>query len=240
MVRRIMSVLRVGINFGNALLTGRDERGAPRGIALDLARELARRLNVPIEIVSYESAGRMANGAKAGAWDVAFLATDPGRAAEIEFTEPYLEVDTTYLVWIDSPLHTIDDVDRENVRISVTDKSAYDLYLSRNLKHAQLVRTPVPEASIDLFFTEKLDALAGLRPLLIQIADLHPNTKILDGRFTVVQQAVGTPKGRDDYAQHLREFVQDIKLSGFVAKTIERNGVRGVSVAGRISQSSRH
>src|SRR5438093_12744816 len=123
-------VLRVGINFGNTILSGRDAAGVPRGIAMDLARALAQRLGLPMEIVSYESAGRMADGAKAGAWDVAFLAVDPKRAEEIAFTAPYLEIDTTYLVWADSPLRTIADVDREGVRISVTDKSAYDLFLN--------------------------------------------------------------------------------------------------------------
>jgi polar amino acid transport system substrate-binding protein len=224
-----MDVLRVGINFGNALLARRDESGSTRGIAPDLARELTRRLGMAIEIVSYESAGRMADGAKADAWDVAFLAIDPKRAEEIAFTAPYLEVDTTYLVWADSALRTMEDVDRESVRISVTDKSAYDLFLSRTLKHARLVRTPIPEASVDLFFSEKLDALGGLRPLLIQIADKHANTKVLDGRFMSVQQAIGTPKGRD--TKYLDDFVADIKASGFVAKIIDRNAVRGVFIA---------
>src|SRR5439155_26166221 len=124
-------------NFGNTLLTGRDETGTPRGIAVDLAHELARRAGAPMEIVSYESAGQMADGAKAGAWDVAFLAVDPARAEEIEFTEPYLEVDTTYLVKNESPIGGIEDIDRAGVRISVSNKSAYDLFLTRSLQHAQ-------------------------------------------------------------------------------------------------------
>jgi polar amino acid transport system substrate-binding protein len=224
-----MSILRVGINFGNALLAGRDESGSPRGIAPDLARELTRRMGVTMEMVSYESAGRMADGAKAGAWDVAFLAVDPKRAEEIAFTAPYLEVDTTYLVWADSPLRSLADVDRPEVRISVTDKSAYDLFLSRTLKQARIERAAIPEASVDLFFAEHLEALAGLRPLLIQIAERHANTRVLDGGFMAVRQAIGTPKGRD--AKYLDDFVADIKASGFVAKTIERNAVRGVAVA---------
>jgi polar amino acid transport system substrate-binding protein len=226
-----MGRLRVGINFGNALLTTKDARGTPGGIAVDLARELAQRVGVPMELVSYDTAGRMADGAKAGEWDVAFLAADPARAEEIAFTAPYLEIDTTYLVPAGSPLRTLADVDREGLRVAVSEKSAYDLFLTRSLKHAQLVRAPGVNASVALFFEDKLDALAGLKPLLVEVAEKQPGARVLDGRFTAVQQAVGTPKGRDAAARHIREFVEDIKASGLVAKTIERNGIRGVSVA---------
>jgi polar amino acid transport system substrate-binding protein len=223
--------LRVGINFGNALLTRKDANGNPGGIAVDLARELAKRVNVPMEIISYNAAAGLADGAKAGAWDVAFLGSDPDRAAEIDFTAPYLEIDTTYLVPADSPLRIVADVDREGIRVSVSDKSAYDLFLTRELKRAKLVRAPGPNPSIDLFFADKLEALAGLRPLLVDVAASHPGTRILDGRFTVVQQAVGAVKGRDTSTKYLRDFIEDVKASGFVAKTIEKNGIRGVSVA---------
>ncbi len=226
-----MGKVRVGINFGNALLTTRDARGAPAGIAVDLAKELARRVGLPMEIVSYENAGGMADGARAGAWDVAFLAADPARAEEIVFTAPYLEIDTTYLVPAGSPLRAVADVDRDGVRVAVSDKSAYDLFLTRTLKRAQLVRAPGVNASVDLFFADKLDVLAGLKPLLMEVAEKQPGARVLDGRFTVVGQAVGTPKGRDAVARYLREFVEEIKASGLVAKTIERNGIRGVSVA---------
>jgi polar amino acid transport system substrate-binding protein len=224
--------LRVGINFGNALLTSRDPAsGAPGGIAVDLARELGRRLGLPVELVAYDSAGKMADGAKAGAWDVAFLAADPGRADEIMFTAPYLEIDATYLVPAGSPLRTLADVDREGVRIAVSDKSAYDLFLTRTLTRATLVRAPSVGASVELFFSGKLDALAGLKPLLVDAAETQPGSRVLDGRFTAVGQAVGTPRTRVAGAAYLRVFVEDVKASGFVAKTIERNGVRGVTVA---------
>jgi polar amino acid transport system substrate-binding protein len=223
--------VRVGINFGNALLASRDESGSPRGIAVTLAQEMAQQLRLPIEIVSYSSAGRMADGAVAGTWDVAFLAADPDRAAEIDFSAPYLEIDTTYLVWAQSRIMTLADVDAPGVRISVTRKSAYDLFLARNLKHAALVRASVPEASMDLFFAEKLDALAGLKPLLMELAEKHPGTRVLSGSFATVYQAVGVPKGRSEAARWIRGFVERIKASGFVAGTIEQNRVRGVSVA---------
>lgn len=224
--------LRVGINFGNTVLARRDDNSVPFGIAVDLAHELARRLNAGIEVVSYDSAGRMADGAKAGAWDVAFLGADPDRAGEIAFTAPYLEMDATYLVPPESMLHHVDDVDDETVRIAVSQKSAYDLFLTRELKRARLVRIPGPEASIQLFFSEKLEALAGIRPMLVEVAESHPGTSVLDGRYTVVRQAVGTPRDRAaELAGYLREFVEDIKASGLAQKVIDKNGIRGVSVA---------
>jgi polar amino acid transport system substrate-binding protein len=182
-------------------------------------------------MVSYGAAARLADAARTGAWDVAFLARDPDRATDIIFTTPYLEVDTTYLVSAASRLRTLADVDREGVRIAISERSAYDLFLSRNLKHAQLVRAPGPNESVALFFSGKLDALAGLRPLLIDVSDKHSGTRVLDGRFTVVQQAVATPKGRESAAEYLAAFVEDIKSSGLVAKLIKKNGIRGVSVA---------
>lgn len=223
--------LRVGINFGNALLASKKPGGVEGGIAVDLARELARRLNVPMEIVSYDSAGQMADGAKAGKWDVAFLGADPDRANEIAFTAPYLEIDTTYLVPAGSSLRNLADVDREGVRIAVSEKSAYDLFLTRSLKHARLVRVPGVAPSVDLYFAQKLDALAGLRPILVDAAAKQPGSRVLEGSFTVVEQAIGTPKVRAAAANYLREFVEDVKRSGLVAKAIENNGIRGVSVA---------
>jgi len=222
--------MRVGINFGNTVLAKRDADGTPRGIALDLAKELERRLGVPIEVIIYDAAGRMADGAKAGAWDVAFLAADPDRANEITFTAPYLEIDTTYLVPAQSPLRTPEDVDHDGIRIAVSDKSAYDLFLTRNLKRAQLVRAPGPTASIELFFREKLDALAGIRPMLVDVAEAQSGTRVLDGRFMSVLQAIGTPRGRDAAAQYLDEFVENVIGSGLIARIIQKNGILGASV----------
>jgi polar amino acid transport system substrate-binding protein len=225
--------MRVGINFGNALLATKDAKGEPAGIAVDLARELALRIGVPIEIVAYDAAGRMADGAKAGAWDIAFLGADPARAGEINFTAPYLEIDATYLVPAGSPLKTIADVDRQGVRIAVSEKSAYDLYLARALKRATLVRAPGPDASVELFFKDKLEALAGLKTMLVEAAARQPGSRVIEGRFTAVQQAIGIRKGRPAAAQYVHAFVEDMKASGFVAKSIEKNKIRGVSVASR-------
>ena len=224
--------LRVGINFGNNLLTARDPvTRAPSGIALDLAAELGRRLGVPVEIVSYESAGALADSASTGAWEVGFLGAEPQRANQISFTAAYLEIEASYLVPPGSPLRAVADVDREGVRIVTTAKSAYDLYLQRSLKHARLFHAANADDVFKLFVAEKMDALAGLKPRLVTDHDNLPGSRILEGRFTAVQQAVGTPKGHDAGASYLREFVEDVKATGLVARTIEKNGVRGVSVA---------
>ena len=224
--------LRVGINLGNFLLTAKDPAtGEPRGIAVDLGRELGRRLGVPVEIVGYPTPGELADAAKSGVWDVGFLGSEPQRAKEISFTAAYVEIEATYLVRPGSALRAIADVDRDGIRIAVPEKSAYELYLSRTLKHAQLVRTKGGDAAFKLFVEEKLDALAGLKPRLVKDHEKLPGSRILDGRFTAVQQAVGIPKGRDAGANYLRAFVEDIKASGLVARTIEKNGVRGLSVA---------
>jgi polar amino acid transport system substrate-binding protein len=224
--------LRLGINFSNFLLTAKDPAtGEGRGIAIDLGRELGRRLGVPVEIVGYPSPGELADAAKSGVWDVGFLGAEPKRANEIDFTAAYVEIEATYLVPAGSPLKTIADVDRDGVRIAVPEKSAYELYLSRTLKHAKLVLEKGADNAFKRFVSDKLDALAGLKPRLVTDHDNLPGSRIIDGRFTAVQQAAGTPKGRPAGAQYLREFIEDVKASGLVARTIEKNGVRGLTVA---------
>lgn len=224
--------LRVGINLSNFLLTATDpETGGYRGVAVDLGRELGRRLGVPVEIIAYPSPGALADAAKTGVWDVGFLGAEPQRANEIDFTAAYVEIEATYLVPPGSPIRRIEEVDREGVRIAITAKSAYDLYLARNLKHAKLVRAEGADGAFRRFVEDGLEALAGLRPRLVKDCGNLPGSRILDGRFTAVQQAIGTPKGRGIGARYLREFAEDIKASGLVAQTIERNGVRGLTVA---------
>src|SRR5207237_255602 len=211
--------LRAAINFGNPVLAQKDPAtGEPRGVSVDLARELGRRLGVPVRLVAYESAGNVSEAARTGAWDVAFLAIDPGRAGEIVFTAPYLVIDGTYLVPADSPLRTIEDVDREGVRVAVGRKSAYDLYLSRTLKHARIVRSETSRGAIDLFLQEKLEAAAGVKQVLLRAAKENPSMRVLDGRFMAIEQAMGMPRGRDAGARYLRDFVEEMKASGFIAK----------------------
>jgi polar amino acid transport system substrate-binding protein len=224
--------LRVGINYGNFLLVTKGAADAEtRGIVIDLSRELARRLGVPVAYVGFEQAGALADAAKTGVWDVAFLGAEPQRANEIDFTAAYLEIPVTFLVPAGSPLATIAEVDRAGVRIAVAAKSAYDLYLSRAIKHAQLVRAEGIEGSYRLFVKDGLEALAGLKPRLVSDAEKLPGSRVLDGQVTAVQQAIGTPKGRGVGAQYLREFAEDVKAAGLVAQAIQRHGVRGVSVA---------
>lgn len=223
--------LRVGVNLGNFLLVQRNADGSIRGIVPDLAQELARRLGVAAELRQYEKVGEVADGAKKGEWDVAFIGAEPQRAAEIDFTAPYVEIEATYLVPAGSPIESIDEVDRKGVRIAVAGRSAYDLWLSRNIKNAELVRAESIEASYQLFVKDKLEVLAGLKPRLLEDLARLPGARILEGRFTAVQQAIGTPKGRPAGAAYLRQFAEDIKASGLVAQLIERHGVRGLSVA---------
>jgi len=223
--------LRVGVNHGNFLIVSGTRDGVPVGVAPDLGRELARRLGVPVEFVEYRQAGDLAEGARKGAWDVGFLGAEPQRANEIAFTAAYLEIPVTYLVPAGSPIRTLADVDRPGVRVAVSEKSAYDLFLSRTLKHAQLARAKGIDASYELFVSQGLEALGGLKPRLIQDVEKLPGARILDGRVTAVQQAIGTPLARQAGAKYLREFVEEAKASGFVARAIEKHSVRGVSVA---------
>jgi len=223
--------LRVGLNYGNFLLVLKDGPGGePRGIAPDLGRELARRLGVPVEFIKYDQAGKLADAVKDGKCDVGFLGAEAQRANEIAFTAAYLEIPVTFLVPAGSKIGSIAEVDREGVRIAVADRSAYDLYLSRNLKKARLVRAQGIDGSYELFVREKLDVLAGLKPRLVSDAEKLPGARILDGQITGVQQAVGTPKARSAAAAYLSEFVADLHKSGLVKKIAADHGVRGVVV----------
>ena len=214
--------LRAGINYGNFILARKDpSTGESRGVAIDLA----------VELVAYETVAAMVDAAKTGTWDIAFLGIDPARAGEISFSPAYLEIEATYLVPAGSPLRVVADVDRDGVRVAAPARANYELFLSRNLKLAHLVRAPNGEAAFDLLATAKADALAGLKQALIGLADRLPGSRMLDGRFMAVQQAIGVPKGRDAGLPYLRDFVEDAKASGLVARAIEQTGARGVSVA---------
>jgi polar amino acid transport system substrate-binding protein len=228
----ITGILRAALNLSNFLLISEYKAGSvARGIVPDLARELARRLGVEVEFIGYDSPGKVADAAKTGAWDVAFLGAEPARASEIDFTAAYLEIEATYLVPPGSSISKPEDVDQKGIRISVSGRSAYDLYLARTLKNAELVRVEGIEASWQQFLAGGFDALAGLRPRLVADAEKMLGSRVLEGRFTAIQQAIGTPKGRPDAAGYLRAFAEEAKSSGMVAAAIERHGVRGVTVA---------
>jgi polar amino acid transport system substrate-binding protein len=224
--------LRVSINLGNSVLAQKGEGGAPKGITPELARELARRLGVPIELVPFDAAGKTFEAIKAGRIDLAFLAVEPVRAAEIDFTAPYVLIEGTYMVPKDSPLKEIADVDRAGVRIAVATGSAYDLYLSRTVKHATLVRAPSGPEAFDMFVRDKLDAAGGVRQPLVAFAKENPQYRVMAGRFMAIQQAMGLPKGRGEAAvNYLKAFVEEMKASGFVADALKRSGQRDAMVA---------
>jgi polar amino acid transport system substrate-binding protein len=224
--------LRAAINFGNPVIAQKDTTtGEPRGISVDLSRELAKQLGVSVEFVLFDAAGKVAAAAQTGAWDIAFMAIDPERANDIAFTTAYVVIEGTFLVPAGSPLKTVDDVDREGVRIAVGNKSAYDLHLTRTIKKAQLVRAPTSPAVIDIFRDQKLEAAAGVRQQLVAFAAAQPDVRVMDGRFMVIEQAIGTPKGRDHALTFLKRFVEDMKASGFVADALARSNQRDASVA---------
>ncbi len=219
--------LRAAINLGNGVLAQKDPTtGAPKGVTPDLARELGKRLGVEVELIPHDAAGKVFDGATTNAWDIAFVAIEPVRAAVIEFTAPYVIIEGTYMVPNESPLKVVGDVDRAGVRIGVGLKSAYDLYLTRNIKNATIVRATAGggNAGIDYFIAEKLEAVAGVRQPLDAYAKDHPAMRVMDGHFMEIQQAMGTPKGRLAGAAFLRSFVEDMKASGFVADALKRSG----------------
>ena len=223
--------LRAAINFGNIVLAQKDPAGGePRGVSAELARELAKRLGVPIEYVTFDAAGKVFDALKAGAWDVAFLAIDPDRSG-IEFTGPYVVIEGAYLVPANSPLQTNEDVDRDGVRVAVARGSAYDLYLTRALKRAQLVRESSGPQALDMFRKDRLEAAAGVKQPIVLFAKDHPDTRVIPGRFMVIEQAMGTPKGREASVRYLREFIEEMKASGFVAKALKASDQPDAAVA---------
>ena len=224
--------LRAAINFGDPVLAQQDpQTGAPRGVSAALARELGRRLGVPVDFVTYDAAGKVFDALESGAWDVAFLAIDPIRSNEITFTAPYVLIEGTYLVPDASPLRAVEDVDRAGVRVAVGRGSAYDLYLTRALRHAQLVRVTTSADAMDLFLRDGLEAAAGVKQPIVAFAGAHPGLRVLPGRFMVIEQAVGIPKAHDAGAAYVRAFVEEMKASGFIATSLAASGRTGASVA---------
>jgi polar amino acid transport system substrate-binding protein len=224
--------LRAGINHGNLVLAQKDSTtGEVRGVAVDMARELGRRLDVPVELVQYSSAGQMTDALATGVWDVAFLAREPGRAGEIGFTAPHLLIEGTYLVPAGSSYARVAEIDRDGVRIAVSEKSAYDHFLSRTIKHATLVRAPGNSAGLGLLKAGQADVIAGVRQLLLLDQAKLPGSRVLEDRFMTIEQAMGLPRGREAGLQYAREFIEEMKATGFVARSLEKSGVRGVPVA---------
>jgi polar amino acid transport system substrate-binding protein len=226
-------VLRAAINMGNFLLvTGKAPSGDPSGVSADIAAAIAARLGVPVKYVPYARPGELADDAEKGLWDIGNIGAEPQRAAVINFTAAYCEIEATYLVPAGSPIRAVGEVDRPGKRLAVTARSAYGLWLENNIKQAKLVQFDSADAAVKAFVDDKMDAYAGLRPALVGLAEKLPGSRILDGQFSAVQQAVGTPKKNTAGFAFLRDFVEEAKRSGVVASLIERHGVTGrLSVA---------
>ena len=224
--------LRAGINLSNFLLvSGGLVDGVPVGVSPDLARAIAAKLGVPVQLVPYPSPGLLADDAGKGVWDIGLIGAEPARAQTIDFTPAYAEIESTYLVPAGSAIQSIAEVDRPGVRIAVTARAAYDLWLEANIKHATLVRAQGLDGAFELFVNDKLDVLAGLRPRLLSDVAKLPGARILDGQFTAVQQAVGTAKGNASALAFLRGFIAEAKTSGLIAGLIAKHQVQGLSVA---------
>jgi polar amino acid transport system substrate-binding protein len=224
--------MRAAINYGNPILAARNAiTGEVSGVSVDLARELARRLGVAVEFVPYPAAGRVVEGAKTKSWDIAFVAIDPLRAMDIAYSPPYVVIEGAYMVRTDSPIRANAEVDRAGNRVAVGKGSAYDLHLTRELKAATIVRSPTSPAVVDMFMAEKLEVAAGVRQQLELDAKRVSGVRMLDGRFMVINQAMGVLQGRQAAAKYLAGFVEEMKSSGFVADALKRHRIEGAAVA---------
>ncbi len=224
--------LRAAINLGNPILAHAVGEGGAGGVSVDLAREFARRLGVSLDLVVVDTAGKSVEAVAGERADIGFFAIDPARGADIAFTAPYVLIEGSYLVRDDSPIRANDDVDRAAHRVVVGQGSAYDLFLTRHLGQAQIVRAPSSPAVVPTFLDQGADVAAGVRQQLQADARNRPGLRLLDGRFMVIQQAMGVPKSRGDAAAALlAAFVEEMKASGFVADALQRHGIEGASVA---------
>ncbi|MGI9151630.1 MAG: ABC transporter substrate-binding protein [Limnohabitans sp.] len=225
--------LRVAINVGNPILARRHpDTGAPEGVSIDLATQLAQRLGVPLKLVVFEAASQSVNAVTTDEADVGFFAIDPLRGAAIAFTAPYVLIEGAYLVKQASPLHSNDEVDRVGHTIVVGKGSAYDLYLSREIKHAALVRSPTSPEVVNFFLAHGHDVAAGVKPQLEAELPGNPGLRMLPGHFMVIHQAMGLPKNRgDEAAAYLHQFVEDMKATGVVAQAMKRHHIEGATLA---------
>lgn len=223
--------LRAAINYGNGVLAQKGPDG-PRGVSADLATELAKRLGVPLEFITFTAAGKAFEAAKENKVDILFIAIDPSRA-DVEFSPPYVLIEGTYMVRETSPLKSVDDVDRPGIRVAVGLASAYDPYLTRTLKSATVVRASKGGCCemIELFLAQNLEVVAGVRQQLEGFARSHTGLRIMPGRFQEIRQAMATPKGRAAGSAYLRTFIEEMKASGFVADSLKRSNQPDAQVA---------
>ena len=224
--------LRASINLGNPILANKDASGQPVGVSIDLAIELAKRLGVPLSLIVFDAAGKSVEGVTNEKADFGFFAIDPVRGQGISFTGPYVLIEGSYLVANNSALTSNDQVDKKGIRIAVGKGSAYDLFLTREIKNADIQRAPTSPTTVDYFISEKLEVAAGVKQQLEMDAKRLPNLRLLPGRFMVIEQAMGLPKSRSPEAQaYLKKFVEEMKSSGFVAASLARHKIEGAAVA---------
>ncbi|MDH4571993.1 transporter substrate-binding domain-containing protein [Salinicola acroporae] len=218
--------LRVAINYGNTVLAQRGENGEPAGVSAVLARALADELGVEAEFATFDGAGDVFAAIDDDAWRVGFLARDPVRAEKIHFTDPYVIIEGTYLVPEAAPFQEVDELDRGDVRIAVGKGAAYDLYLTRALKHASLVRAATSAAAIELFVERQLDAAAGVRQPLASYAAGHPGYRVLAGHFTAIEQCMAVTKAQasDEVTRYVEDFLSRMKQSGLVKRALAQSG----------------
>jgi len=220
--------LRAGINLSNFLLvTGKNAAGDPSGVSPDMARAIANQLGVELELVPFPNPGALADAVAENTWNIGNIGAVAERAKTITFTSAYVEIEATYLVPATSTLQAIEDVDDPRVRIAVAERSAYGLWLEDNIRDAQLITAKGLEGSFETFTEQRLEALAGLRPRLIDDLQRVPGGRILDGKFTSVQQAIGSKPECRASAAFLQEFVEESKANGLVASLIDKHGVKG-------------
>ena len=227
--------LRASINTGNPVLAKKCAAGdPPTGVSIDLAQAFADQLGVALELAVFDTAAKSVDALGSGLADIGFFAIDPLRGEEIAFTAPYVLIEGSYLVRDDSPIRSNDDVDRPGHRVAVGQGSAYDLYLTRELKHAEIVRAPSTPEVIELFLEQQLEVAAGVRQMLVADAQRFPGLRLLPGRFMVIRQALATPKARGEAAvAALRQFVEQMKACGFIDEALTRHGIKGAAVAPR-------
>lgn len=225
--------LRASINLGNPILANKNpQTGEPFGVSIDLARAFAKRLGVDIELVVFDAAGKSVEAVRGEQADIGFFAIDPLRGEGIAFTSPYVLIEGSYLVPEKSPIHSNEEVDRQGIRVTVGKGSAYDLFLTRELKLAEIVRAPTSPTVVDVFVEQMLEVAAGVKQQLEADMNRFSGYRLLPGRFMVIQQAMGTPKSRgSDASTYLAKFVEEMKASGFVAEALHRHGIQGASVA---------
>ena len=225
--------LRASINLGNPILVNRrPETGEPYGVSIDLAHAFAQRLGAELELVIFDSAGKSVEAVTQNQADLGFFAIDPLRGEGLSFTAPYVLIEGSYLVRADSPIQANEEVDQPGRRVTVGLGSAYDLYLTRQLQHAQIVRAPTSPTVVDVFVEQGLDVAAGVKQQLQADTLRFPDLRLLPGRFMVIKQAMGTPKGRGEAAAaFLHQYVEVMKSSGFVADALLRHGIKGSIVA---------